>query len=249
MRKGKLNNLLSCKYLVMTSVFMLILIFKSGSCEAYEEIDIPDVKALLNPPEIYIKEDTLFYNGQITDTSFLVFLKLVNKHPVKTVSISSTGGDAENALKIASYIFSHGMDVDVRNVCASACANYIFPAGKNKHLSNDSYLLWHGGLNGPDRELTVTGNISKEDFLKLDKIKRLRKEDAEFYKMIDVGLQVSFCPQLNPDYKDKYPEKWFSYSPEDIERFGIKNIHYATSASQWAVSMRKKHVIFGNYCN
>ena len=110
MRKGKLNNLLSCKYLVMTSVFMLILIFKSGSCEAYEEIDIPDVKALLNPPEIYIKEDTLFYNGQITDTSFLVFLKLVNKHPAKTVSISSTGGDAENALKIASYIFSHGMN-------------------------------------------------------------------------------------------------------------------------------------------
>ncbi|WP_336803642.1 hypothetical protein [Erwinia aphidicola] len=91
--------------------------------------------------------------------------------------------------------------------------------------------------------------MSKEDFLKLDQIKRLRKEDAEFYKMIDVGLQVSFCPQLNPDYKDKYPEKWFSYSPEDIEKFGIKNIHYATSASQWAASMRKKHVIFGNYCN
>ncbi|MBK0035469.1 hypothetical protein IBT47_24585 [Erwinia sp. S43] len=249
MRQGIFINLLCCKYFVITSLFTLVFIFNSTSCEAYEEIDIPDVKALLDPPEVYIKKGTLYYNGKITNTSYLVFFKLVNQHPIKMISISSTGGDAENALKIANYIYNHSLDVDVRSVCASACANYIFPAGKYKYLSNDSYLLWHGGLNGPDRELTVTGNISKDDFLNLEQIKKLRKEDADFYLMIGVSIKLSFCPQLNSDYKDKYPEKWFSYTPEDLGMFGITNIQYATSASQWVVSMRKKHVIFAKYCN
>uniref|UniRef100_UPI0031D01F32 hypothetical protein n=1 Tax=Klebsiella sp. TaxID=576 RepID=UPI0031D01F32 len=126
---------------------------------------------------------------------------------------------------------------------------YIFPAGKEKYLGKDSYLLWHGGINGPEREVEVSGGISKSKFFSLKEIKKLKSDDIEFYKRIGVNIKVSFCPQLNSDYRDKFPEKWFSYSPGDMEKFGIKNIHYATLASQWAISMRKKHVIFGNYCN
>ncbi|WP_164844268.1 hypothetical protein [Serratia odorifera] len=35
---------------------------------------------------------------------------------------------------------------------------------RRSYLGNNSYLLWHGGVNGPEREVTVSGNISKDDF-------------------------------------------------------------------------------------
>lgn len=63
----------------------------------------------------------------------------------------SVGGDAKSALQIGSCVYHNGLDIDVRSVCVSAYANYIFPAGKQKHLDNDSCLLWHGGVNGTEK--------------------------------------------------------------------------------------------------
>lgn len=247
MRQGQFSNYFSS--FINTSLLMFFLVFYSTSSEAYEEIDLPDVSVLSDPPEIYIKGSVIYYDGKITGTSYSEFLKLTKNSPVSTVSINSIGGDVRNAMEIGDYIYKNGLSVDVRSVCASACANYIFPAGKEKYLGNDSYLLWHGGINSPEREVVISGNISKNDFFSLQEIKELKKDDIKFYRKIGVGFKLSFCPQLNPDYRDKFPEKWFSYSPGDMKKFGITNIHYANSASQWAVSMRKKHVIFATYCN
>ena len=234
---------------VMASAFLIVFLFPPAPCGAYEKIDLPDVKVLLDPPEIYSRGDVLYYNGKITDTSYVAVLNLTINHDIKKISINSIGGDARNAMEIGDYIYKNGLSVDVRSVCASACANYIFPAGKNKYLGNNSYLLWHGGVNGPEREVTVSGNISKDDFFMLQEFKKLKNDDIAFYRRIGVNIRVSFCPQLKDDYKERFPEKWFSYPPEDLEKFGIKNIHYAISASQWVLSMRNKHVIFASYCN
>ena len=249
MKQGQLRTFFESGSFVITLLAIFFLIFNSASCVAYEGIDLPDVSVLSDPPDIYIKGSVVYYDGKITDTSYSEFLKITKSSPVNTVSVNSIGGDARNAMAIGDYIYKNGLSVDVRSVCASACANYIFPAGKKKYLGNDSYLLWHGGINGPEREMTISGNISKSDFFSLREIKKLKKDDVEFYRAIGVGIKLSFCPQLNSDYSYKFPEKWFSYTPEDMEKFGITNIHYANSASQWAISMRKKHVIFASYCN
>lgn len=249
MKHGQLRTFFRSGPFVITSLAMFFLIFNSSSCVAYEEIDLPDASVLSDPPDIYIKGSVIYYNGKITGTSYSEFLRLARNSPINTISINSIGGDIRNALAIGDYIYKNGISVDVRSVCASACANYIFPAGKKKHLGNDSYLLWHGGINGPEREIAISGNITKSDFFSLREIKKLQKDDIEFYRKIGVDNKLSFCPQLNSDYRYKFPEKWFSYTPADMKKFGITNIHYANSSSQWVVSMRKKHVIFANYCN
>lgn len=249
MKQGRLSIFFNFNPFVMISFLMFFLIFISTSCEAYQEIDLPDVSALNAPPKIHINGSVIYFDGKITDTSYSELLNFTKKSRVNKVSINSIGGDAKNAMAIGDYIYKNGLSVDVRSVCASACANYIFPAGKNKYLDKDSYLLWHGGINGPEREVEISGNISISDFFSLQEIKKLKSDDAKFYRKIGVNIKMSFCPQLNSDYRDKFPEKWFSYSPEDMEKFGMKKIHYATSASQWAISMRKKHVLFAIYCN
>ena len=57
----------------------------------------------------------------------------------------SDGGDGSAALAIGILIHRHNWDVEVVGVCPSACANWIFPAGKTKYLNSQSMLLFHGG--------------------------------------------------------------------------------------------------------
>ena len=92
--------------------------------------------------------DTLTLTGDINYDSFvqtrdcLVRLKAEKK---TFVVAASGGGDASAALAIGILLHRHNWDVEVVGVCASSCANWIFPAGKTKYLNSESMLLFHGG--------------------------------------------------------------------------------------------------------
>lgn len=231
-------------FISVSSIFI-----SSGVLPASQKIDIQDERVLNNPPEIVKKGDVLYFDGQITNEAYVLFLKEIGNSRIKTVSVNSIGGDVENALSIASYIKKNNMDIEVRSVCASACANYLFVAGNRKLINNDSYILWHGGANGPEQEVEISGDITRAEFFRLESVQQIKKKEALFYKEAGVRNEICYCPQLKNNYHDTFPEKWFSYSPEDMNRFGIKNISFATTHSQWLMSMRKKHVIFAHYCN
>jgi hypothetical protein len=57
----------------------------------------------------------------------------------------SLGGNGPAALALAILIHRHNWDVEVVGLCASSCANYIFPAGKTKYLTSQSLPVFHGG--------------------------------------------------------------------------------------------------------
>ena len=42
------------------------------------------------------------------------------------------------------WIYARGLDAVVEDYCFSACANYIFTAGRNKVIQDDSIVGWHG---------------------------------------------------------------------------------------------------------
>ena len=92
--------------------------------------------------------DTLTLTGDINYDSFvqtrdcLVRLKAEKK---TFVVAASGGGDASAALAIGILLHRHNWDVEIVGVCASSCANWIFPAGKTKYLNSQSMLLFHGG--------------------------------------------------------------------------------------------------------
>jgi hypothetical protein len=79
---------------------------------------------------------------------------------------SSEGGNGPAALAIGILLHKYNWDVEVVDLCASSCANYIFPAGKTKYLREHSMLMFHGGphqeglleaLEEFDREIAVNG--------------------------------------------------------------------------------------------
>lgn len=143
------------------------------------------------------------------------------------------------------------IDIEVRSVCASACANYIFPAGINKKISPDSYLLWHGSAHSPQPEFTIDysqDKITRKQFFSAPEFIALKKKERDFYHAIGVEYKIGFCPQLLTDYHQRFPEKWFSYSEKELGEFGVNNIFYSEGPKKWLQSMKKNGVIFANHC-
>jgi hypothetical protein len=94
----------------------------------------------------------LTLNGDINSDTFLEARDcLVRSTAAKKTFVvkMSGGGNAFAALAVGILIRRHNWDVEVIDICASSCANWIFPAGKTKYLNSQSMLLFHGG---PDQE-------------------------------------------------------------------------------------------------
>jgi hypothetical protein len=92
--------------------------------------------------------DTATLTGFITPEIFhtikdcLIRSKATNK---TFVVKESGGGNWESALALGILIHDHGWNVEIVGLCASSCADFIFPAGKVKYLHDESLLLFHGG--------------------------------------------------------------------------------------------------------
>ena len=91
--------------------------------------------------------DTVTVTGKISPETFVKLRGCLARslEPKKTFVITSEGGDNFAALALGILIHRHNWDVEIVDYCASACANFIFPAGKTKYLNRHSMLLFHGG--------------------------------------------------------------------------------------------------------
>ncbi|MTD26136.1 hypothetical protein [Erwinia sorbitola] len=236
------------------SKYSLLTLLLSGIpfiCAAWHPIDIKDERVLLEPPVVYVKGDTLYYDGKIDDNADATVNKLLIAHQIKTLSINSIGGSIAPAMNIGLAIHQRKINIEIRSVCASACANYIFPAGIKKKINPDSYLLWHGSAHSPKAEFTIdytNEKITRQQFFSAPEFLALKKMESDFYRTIGVEYKIGFCPQLLRNYHQRFPEKWFSYSKEDLEAFGVNNIFHSEGQEKWLQSMKKNGVIFANHC-
>ncbi len=48
------------------------------------------------------------------------------------------------ALRLAEFMHLHGISIYVDGLCASSCANYLFPAAKDKVIGPGALVGWHG---------------------------------------------------------------------------------------------------------
>jgi hypothetical protein len=92
--------------------------------------------------------NTITMTGEITSEMFVqardCLVRFADEKKTFVVK-EAAGGDGYTALAIAILIHRHKWDVEVVDICASACANWIFPAGRTKYLNRQSMLLFHGG--------------------------------------------------------------------------------------------------------
>ena len=166
-------------------------------------------------------ESILEFDGDITEESANEFF-LIDKAGVKKIRLNSRGSDVESAIRIGYWIFDNQIDVEVLDYCTAVCANYLFPAGKDKFLRKDSAMVLGGGA------------FSK-NLLKHSIGDRVRILEEDFFQHIGVSGLITTYGQ-DKQVKKKYA-KWldvgFYYSKEDMLKVGIDNVILVDGTWDW----------------
>lgn len=101
-----------------------------------------------HPQNEAVNCDTFTLSGEIAPKTFVQARECLvrSEAPKKTFVVAgSEGGDNLTALALGILIHRHGWDVEIVDYCLSACATFIFPAGKTISLHRQSLLAFHGG--------------------------------------------------------------------------------------------------------
>lgn len=167
---------------------------------------------------VLVSGKTVVFQGLIYAATVDEFVRAVEQHDANRVLIASGGGHVAPALRMARVIHDRGMDVEVFGLCFSSCANYIFPAGKNKSITALGLVGWHGNMQHL-LHLHGTGKVPITGAF-LEEVTTLAAQEAEFYQTIGVDAFVTWFGKLPPyNVRDTY-----FLTPNDMARFGIRDV-------------------------
>ncbi|GAB2901448.1 hypothetical protein GCM10027046_33080 [Uliginosibacterium flavum] len=181
----------------------------------------------------------IVFDGAITKESVAKFKEELAASPkAKKLMIRSRGGDAEAGIDIGDLVFQRHLDVEVKDHCMSACANYIFPAGRAKVIPKDALVAWHGrGFAHAvhviqTREVPAPVDKPLEHFEIPDAEKKAfvdkiinamidqRSKEEDFYKKIGVNSFIAWIGRI-PPYQ---AEDFYTMSPADMAKFGVSRV-------------------------
>jgi len=163
--------------------------------------------------KISVLNDTIEFIGSIDRKSYADFTDAINSHNkrITKLIINSDGGNTKHGKYMGHWIYDNEINVQVRTLCYSSCANYIFPAAANKYIEAGAQVGWHGNI------LAQSNNISEADAInnyresvrreiieelklenpeeelrkRIEEYKQERKDEVAFYKKIGVDINVS----------------------------------------------------------
>ncbi|AIG05291.1 Uncharacterised protein [Pseudomonas fluorescens] len=193
------------------------------------------------PVTVDVIGDSVHYTGDLNADAVAKLadqVKASNGSVAKLV-IDSGGGDVNVGMDLAEIVLAAELDVIVKRLCASSCANYVFPAGKRKQINPGAVVIWHGSaiqeslMAGPtleDIKFEDGAALSGPDKMALfeswrgDAIRYV--EDAKvrqnaLFKKIGIDDRITVMGQ-----QLKAAQEW-TVSIKDMERFGIRNVSAA----------------------
>lgn len=201
---------------------------------------------------VNVTEDYIYFRGEINAQSVVEVINQYYQMPnrPKVLKISSPGGELRAGMNFGKFVYANKLDVIVIDRCFSSCANYVFPAGKNKYLPDSSALMFHTAAR--DISNLKEGLLNMEDYyvLKEDcgqvttnsqgvkisiqgKECRTKSEQAHINWVIkQASEETTFYSNINVDPLLPYYGKlvlanecphdcFYYYTSESIERMGI----------------------------
>lgn len=206
-----------------------------GGCAA--SIDKPTVES--KPDFVGIRDGQLVYRSGISKEANQALFEAYENAADKPerLLVSSRGGEIGLGLELGNWVKDNNLDVEVMDVCASSCANYVFPAAKTKYLRKDSILLWHGSAWQEDWGVDDEAKEAYQDYLN-----PMRDRETQFFAYLNVDNALCVYGLNEIGYLDLVlhaiknglgPVAGYDYSLEDMERFGLSNIVLIDGEWDW----------------
>jgi hypothetical protein len=124
--------------ILFTTLAVMALSVWSAAALSPEEI-------LASYPPMKISQDSdhsLNLQGGINKGDAVQILRNISSS-IKTLNVSLTGGNSEEAMTIGKIIKRFGLEVRVVGLCASGCAQYLLPAASKAIVEPDGLVLFH----------------------------------------------------------------------------------------------------------
>lgn len=211
------------------------LLFAAAACSS------AGAQAAEEETQVYIISGELNYVGKLSAEANARLFALFEAQATKptTLSIRSPGGNTDLGMALGQWVHQHKLDVKVLEGCYSSCANYVFPAARNKIVSNFAVVGYHGGLSSTsfaaDEEalaaLTEQHGGDKEkaraefDQLLKKAIAPQLEREVKFFQSIGVQQRITTLGQ-DEKYAKSAPESsvGWTYALEDFAKLGVTNI-------------------------
>lgn len=201
---------------------------------------LPAMAADVETTQVYLDNGRLEYVGLLDSTAnqrlFDLYEKLATKPTV--LAIRSRGGEVYTGMQLGAWVHAHKLDVRVVEFCMSSCANYVFPAGVRKTVSNFAVIGYHGGPGdahhlqfdeATQRRIDAMTAAEKKVFMD-DLVKSSSADgqrEAEYLQQIGVRADATSLGQ-QPRYKqilESNPDgAVWTYTLEDFAALGVRNI-------------------------
>jgi hypothetical protein len=178
--------------------------------------------------EVYVKGSTLYFIGNINNEVLPKFNAIVEKNKIDKLVISSGGGDIYAGMSIGTWVYDSNIDIEIIGLCASSCANYIFPAAKNKYIIGNSIVAWHGNYHG---KLWDYQNSFPKEPKRLEIINKGVIDEIKFYKHIGIDEFLCRVGKLPPNLTRNF----FTLSPSSLTVFGVDNVFYNQKVNEPAI--------------
>ncbi len=188
------------------------------------------------------------YHGPIDWYGVHRLQSLAGKHALRVLEVDSRGGDAEAAMALGYWIHQHKLNLEVTRLCLENCANYLFPAARNKLIQPGAIVAWQGNLQYQlQQQLNPAANQPQPAPLPVDELNALRKQvslEEIFFKRLGVDSRVCWIGKL-PPYN---AHGSFVMPPEDLRRFNINGVrtekeYSARSVSRWQSQLQVQKVV------
>ncbi|MCF7361655.1 hypothetical protein L3V23_06150 [Vibrio sp. A1-b2] len=212
----------TCRYLVL--LFLSVYFSFSSSVSASQETSTLAEK-------IYVKNDRLFFRGEITHDSINYAFSEIEKYKgnIRYMTVKSQGGDIIPAMQLGRWIYDHDIALTV-DQCFSSCANYFFTAAASVHINKGAVVGWHGGA--LQKNFKPDADADSYDWKHWHTITTLERN---FFEHIGVNEDITIYGQLN-DFalmkaepscieadKKGHLDGW-TFSIEDLKHFGVNHV-------------------------
>ena len=191
-----------------------------------------------------------YFSGPISAEQNQQLFEAVKGKTVKRLIITSGGGDVEAGIALASWVFDHGLDIEVSKYCLSSCANYVFPAGHHKSIGSGAIVAWHGNYS----HLKQTGLWRDDIAARMERhgedaataevhvreqVGRLVRLERDFFARIGVNEYLCWVGKMPPYNAPDY----YFLSRQDMARFGVSQVQTPPGYENMDVSDFSDHII------
>ena len=191
-----------------------------------------------------------YFSGPISAEQNQQLFEAVKGKTVKRLIITSGGGDVEAGIALASWVFDHGLDIEVSKYCLSSCANYVFPAGRHKSIGSGAIVAWHGNYS----HLKQTGLWRDDIAARMERhgedaataevhvreqVDRLVRLERDFFARIGVNEYLCWVGKMPPYNAPDY----YFLSRQDMARFGVSQVQTPPGYENTDVSDFSDHIM------